>query len=563
MSALCPRIRTWVLTCGLVVGCGELGAPTVGDDPEGIDVGLRGPDPVAVVVPLRRLTRTQLHHTLHDLLGDALPPSLDVRSMLPPDDEHGGFSSNSTVVPSELTVAQIERAMEEVVAGIPSRRGRLDPCLDTAEPTPQCMNRWVDDLAPRAWRRPLPVEELEALHALARIDTLPAGVEQDAVDAAIERVLLALLLSPDFLYRLERGEPTTDPTVVALTSHEIAARLSYLLWSSMPDDALRIDADEGRLADPVVRLEHFERMFEDPRARDGLVDFHVQWLELSSLDSLDKDRNLFPTWSEALRPLMRQETSTFVDYVLRHDDGRLATLLSSRMTFVSPALLPWYGDEVAEVEPPSSLWRPEGTVAVELSSEQRSGILSRIAPLAVHAHASRSDPVGRGALVRRRLLCETLATAPADVPMGTLEPAQGSSQREQLERHAHDPACAVCHARIDPVGLALESYDAMGMFREEDAAGNPVDARGAVPDSDIHGPVDGPVALQRALAQSEQVLRCHARQWLRHALGRAETPEDDALVERLTERFVASDGHVPTLLRTLVGSEAFTMRRIR
>lgn len=141
-------------------------------------------------------------------------------------------------------------------------------------------------------------------------------------------------------------------------------------------------------------------------------------------------------------------------------------------------------------------------------------------------------------------------------------PTPGSSQRDQLRRHAEDPACASCHALTDPIGLLFEPYDAMGSFRTEDVAGNPIDARGEVPRSDVAGPLDGPVALAEALVRSEQARRCYATQWLRHALGRPETTDDAATLAALQERFLASDGHVPTLLHALVTSDAFVHRRL-
>lgn len=521
-------------------------------------------DPVTVAVPLRRLTRAELHHTLHDLLGPALPAELDVRELLPPDDAHGGFASNSTVPLTELSVEQIERAAETVARAAATRRGELHACLDEPAPTTECLHAWVDALAPRALRRPVPAEALALLHELATPEPTPAGVDEDPVDAAIVRTLAAILQSPDFLYRVELGEPTDDPAVLRLTDHEIATRLSYLVWSSLPDEALAAEAEAGHLHDPAARGAQLERMLADPRARRGLAEFHAQWLELAELPALEKDRNAFPTFDPALLPLLRAELETFVDFAIRRDDGRFVTLLTSRTTFVPLALALWYGDDATPATLPTARTPvlPAGFGPVDLHPEHRAGILTLLPVMATHAKAGTSDPVGRGALVRRRLLCDPPAPPPPDVPMAPSTPAPGSSQRDQLARHAQDPACSGCHALIDPIGLLLEPYDAMGSFRTVDAAGNPIDARGELPRSDVSGELSGPVALAEALADSEQARRCYATQWLRYALGRPETADDDATLATLHDRFLAAEGHVPTLLHALVTSDAFVHRRL-
>lgn len=559
------RALTLAFVSGLACG-DDLADPERGPSAfEGRPLPLRGGEPLALAVPLRRLTREQLHNTLQDLLGESPPAGFDVRELWPPDDVDGGFASNATVPVTELAVEQLERAAERVAAAAVRRRAHLHACLEPADPTAACLAQWIEELAPRALRRPLSPAELESWRALAQPEPSPAGVDEDPVDAAIFRTLSALLQSPDFLYRVEAGEPTDDPEVRRLTAHEIAARLSYLVWSSLPDASLTADADSGRLYDPAARAAQLERMLADPRAVRGLMGFHRQWLELGALDSLDKDRNVFPTFDPALRPLLAAELQAFVEFVILRGDARFATLMSARTTFVPPALAAWYGDDASPTTVPQGQLPglPEGFVPVALDEQRRAGVLTLVPVMATHAKAGRSDPVGRGALVRRRWLCETLAAAPPDVVMPPVAPTPGSSQRDQLEQHAEDPACAACHARMDPGGLALESYDAMGSSRTHDLAGNPIDARGALPGSDIEGALEGPVALALALAHSEQAQRCYATQWLRYALGRPEGPDDAALLLAVQDRFLAADGHVPTLLRALVVADAFIQRRVR
>jgi len=516
---------------------------------------------VAVSVSMRRLTRAQYLHTVHDLLGAALSPDLDLRGMLPRDDEVGGFASNAIAPVTEPVVEHYERAAEAIALAVVPRRAELHPCLSETSIAASCIEEVFDALAARAFRRPLSRSERDALDVVIFAEEAGPIEGEDPMTTALRRGITVLLQSPDFIYRIERGE---HGDLGRLSPYEVATRLSYLVWASMPDDALWSDASAGRLHDPLVRAEHIERMLADPRAREGLTVMHAEWLEIGPLDSLVKDRNLFPTFSEGLGPLLREEFASVVDFVVRHDDGRLSTLLSTRTSFVSPALSPWYGAD-ATVDPSIDLdampGLPEGFVPVALDPSHRAGVLTLLPVLAAHAKAGRSDPVGRGVLIRQRLLCQTLAAPPPDIPVPPSAPEPGAPLRDQLEQHREDPSCATCHDLIDPPGFTLEHYDAMGSFRERDAAGNVIDARGEILASDIEGSIEGGVALAEALAESAQVQRCYATQWFRYAFGRLERAEDAVVLDPMRERFVDSDGHIPTLLRALVVSDAFVMRR--
>jgi len=200
---------------------------------------------------------------------------------------------------------------------------------------------------------------------------------------------------------------------------------------------------------------------------------------------------------------------------------------------------------------------------ITLDPARRAGVLTLLPVLVAHAKSDRGDPVARGALIRERLLCGTLAAAPPDIPAPPASPLPGASLREQLAQHRDDPSCAACHELMDPIGFAFESFDAMGRSRTEDEAGNAIDDRAEVIGTDIAGSYDGPVALAQALADSDDVHRCYATQWFRYAYGRLETPDDAELLGALREQFIDSDGHIPSLLEALVTSEAFIHRRLR
>lgn len=498
------------------------------------DAGTNDAPPAAVVAPLRRLTRLQYERSVRDILGAALPDDFEVADGLPSDDRSGGFSGN-TVVVTDLVLEQYETTAARIAEAI-------DPAALGDDP--------VDTLGPLLLRRPLAEDERAELLELAQNGT--------------PTVVRALLSSPSFLYRAETGTPLPDdPERIALDGWSIATRLSYLVWATTPDDILLAAADDGSLRDPDVRAAQLERMLADPRAREGLGAMHRQWLELEPLESVVRDRNLYPAFSEAIGTFLLEELTGFVDAVLRHGDGRLSTLLTSRTTFGGVGVRYWY-DEDAEVQlddPPPGF--PDADDVLSLDPQHRAGILTLLPVLVAHAKADRSDPVARGAMIRERVLCGTLAAPPPDIPVPPSSPEPGASLREQLAQHRNDPSCAACHELMDPIGFAFESFDAMGRRRELDEAGNAIDDRGDVLGTDVAGSYDGPVALAEALASSDDVHRCYATQWFRYAFGRLETPDDAEVLEALRADFVEGGGHVPSLLEALVTSDAFVHRRLR
>ena len=502
------------------------------------DAGSDAMPPAAAVAPMRRLTRAQYERSVRDLLGPALPEGFELGDGLPPDDRSGGFAAN-TVAITDPVLEQYEAVAE-----------RIADAVDPDALMVCCPEQAVDSLGPRFHRRPLTEDERVELVELGRRGT--------------PTLVRALLLSPAFLYRAEVGTPIeSDPKRLALDGESIATRLSYLVWGTTPDDALLAAGADGSLRDSDVRAAQLQRMLADPRARDGLAAMHRQWLELDPLESVVRDRNLYPGFTEAIGPFLLAELAGFVDAVVRHGDGRLATLLTSRTTFGGVGVRFWY-DEDADVEledPPPGF--PEADDVLSLDPEHRAGILTLLPVLVAHAKAERSDPVARGALIRQRVLCGTLAAPPPDIPAPPSSPEPGASLREQLAQHREDPSCAACHELMDPIGFAFETFDAMGRRRSQDEAGNAIDDRGEVIGTDVAGTFDGAVALAEALAQSDDVHRCYATQWFRYAFGRLETPQDAEAVHALGDDFIANGGHIPSLLEALVTSEAFVHRRLQ
>lgn len=541
------------LTLSLTASCSKtFGAPGNFDDPiedPKTDAGTApSATPDAAATPLRRLTRAQYVNSVRDALPGIVPDDSTWSAQLPLDVQAAGFAANTAAV-TDTIVEQYERVAEAIAASA-SPTGALT-CLNEA-PTAECIATAVETLGPRLFRRPLTESERDDLIAVA---TAPGGLPP---------LLTALLTSPQFLYRAEPGTPVPNAADrIALTQDAIATRMAYLLWGTTPDDELRALATDGQLTDSDVREAQVWRMLDDVRARQGLAQMHVQWLELQALSNVVKDRNVYPGFTEAIGPFMLAEVASIVDDVVRHGDGSLHTLLTTRRTIAALGVRLWYGDDatVELDEPPSSA--PVDADVLTLDPEHRAGILTSVSVLAAHAKPDRSDPVRRGMMIRRRLLCQPLAAAPPDIPAAPAGSIPGESVRDQLDRHRDDPTCAVCHDLTDPIGYTLERYDAMGRYRTEDPAANAIDSTGTIIDADIDGVLNDGVELAVALAQSAQVQRCYATQWFRYAFGRQEQPDDADALQALHSEFAASDGHIPSLLVALVTSDAFVHRRLQ
>jgi hypothetical protein len=288
--------------------------------------------------------------------------------------------------------------------------------------------------------------------------------------------------------------------------------------------ALRTAADVAREA---------RRMLDDPRARQGVRNFYGQWLETAHVEGVTKDARTFPSWSPRLASLMRRETETFVEEVVLRGDSSLATLLRADYTYADKELATFY-----------ALRGPAGTAfeRVAVDPARRSGLVTQGALLAALAGPRQTSPVARGFYVRDRLLCAPPPPAPANINATPPEPDGRSTTRERFAQHRADPACASCHALMDPIGLGLESFDGIGRWRDQDA-GRPVDASGEVRGTrDADGPFVGAVELAARLATSGQVRECFARQYFRFAFARLEQESDACTVEALAATAAAAPG---------------------
>ena len=507
----------------------------------------------APIMPLRRLTRQEYGNAARDLLGGATVALDDI----PADENVGPFASNTVTSLTDLGTEQYLESAEGLAAAAVATPAALsalvgcDRSAPTAASDGTCASQFIDRFGARAFRRPLAADE-KARYVGLYATTIAGGA---AFADGIRLVVEALLQSPNFLYHLELdATPPAAGTLVALDSYQLAARLSFFLWASVPDDVLMTAAAGGGLADPAALRTQVTRMLADARARDAIATFHAQWLDLGKLPATTKDPTLYPQFTPALLSAMQAETVAFVDDVLRAGDGRLETLLTASYSILDGGLFDLYG-----------VARPAGTtgpVRVALDPTRRAGLLTQASFLAAHAHENQTSPVARGVAIIRNVLCVALPDPPANVNNAPPDPAPGATTRERFAAHESVASCAACHTMIDGIGLGFESYDAVGAFRTTDA-GKPVDASGnVVAAPEIDGPFDGAVALAKELAGTKQVQQCVARQWFRFALGRLESATDGCSLQGLFDAFDASNHDVRQLLAAIATSDAFRYRRV-
>jgi hypothetical protein len=528
-----------------------LGTFALGGCPPSTDESGKKPAPIVAAAssPVRRLTTDELNRTLRDLL-----PGVDVPAVAVTEDPGKGFAQDAAhQVVTDLGVEELRAGVNAVTAAVAARVA-VDPAVllprapgrDVAEAT-IVVDEWLQSFLPRAFRRP--VDEAERTRF---VDFFAARATADGVDVGLQLVLQAILQSPSFLYRLELEdtEPADARSRVPVSSIEMATRLSYFLWGTMPDDALLQAGVDGTLATPEGVTAEAHRLLEDPRAMDAIQSFHRQWLDFDRVLRTNKDPGRFPQYNEFLRGAMRREADRFVELVFQ-TDGKLRTLLTSRQTRILPGLGPMYGVTATEDD------------ALVTLPPERSGILTQAQFLAARAHTVEGSPVLRGVFVLERLLCAAPPPPSGNVditPPTADEPGALATNRARYAAHVEQTTCKSCHASIDGIGFGFEHFDAVGQYRTTDG-NEPVDASGSLQATAIGGTFDGAAALGEILSDSPIVAECVARQWFRFANGRYEDADaDDDDLQALKAALVANDGDVRALLLAIVTSDAFRTR---
>jgi hypothetical protein len=411
---------------------------------------------------------------------------------------------------------------------------------------PMCATRIMTSLARRAFRRPVTKPEVDKYVGLVGLAEKQEGSLAEGLAVGIQ----ALLVSPDFLFRIERDRPAAPgKTMHVISQHELATRLSYFLWASMPDETLRRAADAGTLRNPAVLTAQVRRMLKDPRSRALAENFGGQWLEFRALESTTRDRDRFPEFEDYLRLSMKRETELFVDHVIR-DDGSILDFIDGRYSYINERLARHYG--IAGVTGPEFR-------RVDLSATPRSGVLTQGSVLTVSSYATRTSPVLRGKWVLDNLLHAPPPPPPGDVP-NLDEAAIGTeaSLREQLEMHRKDAICASCHRRMDPLGFGLENFDAVGAWRSMDGK-FPIDATGTLPDGDsFEGPEELSAILQE---QREPFTRGLTSKLMTYALGRGMERYDTRAIKLIASRLPARGYKFSALVLEIVNSLPFQSRR--
>lgn len=503
--------------------------------------------------PSRRLTRTEYNHTVADLLGITTDPG----NRFPPEEETLGFDNNaSSRNVTQIHVERYQEAAENMVSEmLATNRAQVLKCDADSVGALLCAEWTIRDFGKLCFRRPLTAVEqarywdfFGALYA-----------EDNDFDRAIGMVLEVMLQSPQFLYRLEVGHEDADGDgVAALTSFEIASRLSYLLWNSMPDDYLLAAAEVGSLDTPEGIAVEARRLLENPRARRASLHFHRQWLQVDDLALVHKDADVFPEYDAALRDRMTAETERFVTHAIFEGTGDLPTLLAADYTIADATLAAHYG-----VSPPTGELDEDGFGRVSLEGGQRAGLFTHGSTMTVQSKPNQSSPVLRGKWVREQLLCDHLDPPPADVDITPPAVEPGLSTRERFRQHSDDPACSGCHNKMDPLGFTFENYDALGRWRTIDEGGSPVDPTGEVLFTwDADGPVDNAVDMAQTLAQSEQVHDCYIKQWFRYTHARDVTFADECNMFDLRKAFYDAELDIQSLLVALTQTEAFRYRPV-
>jgi hypothetical protein len=409
----------------------------------------------------------------------------------------------------------------------------------------RCARRVVENLAHRAYRRPPSERELEPLLKLVAL----AQKQGDSLEEGVRLSLQAILMSPNFLFRIEHDR-AGSAVAYRLNDHELASRLSYFLWSSMPDEELLQAADRNSLRQPGVLEAQVRRMLADPKSTALADNFGAQWLNLRLLDRKKPDAERFPTVDDELLDAMRRETLMFVTAVIR-EDRSILDFIDGRFTFLNGPLARHYGIKGID---------GEEFQRVALQDNQRGGIVTHASILTLSSYATRTSPVLRGKWVLENLLGTPLPPPPAEVPpleesnLGTT-----ASLRQRLEQHRASPACAACHNQMDPVGFSLENYDAAGHWRTKD--GNfDVDNLGTLPNGKA---IEGATGLKDMLrSQAGMFTRNFSEKMLTFALGRGLEGTDAAAVEEIARQTAAGDYKLSTLTLAIVNSSPFQMRRV-
>lgn len=500
---------------------------------EGIGYGTRYP----------RLSHQQWENTVRDLLVlDALP-GLSTSFALDPDSSR--FETFGARTVSSNLWLDYQRAAETVAKDVAQNASKLAKVVSAAAlGNPQA---FVTELGERAFRRPLTTEEVtEHTQLFSQAATLFQG--GDAFANGAELVIRALLQSPHFLYRVESSTAAQDKKIW-LNGYEIASRLSYGLWNTMPSAELFAAAKSGELATPAGVTNWTKTMLQSPRAKGPLVGFHEQLFNVVNYGTIAKNAQLFPNFTEDLAPVLRDEARLFFEEIAVTRGSSIKSLLTTPVAFVNDRTAPFYGLSASYG---STLTK------ADLDPTKRAGVLTQVGFLSKYGSQSQSDPILRGVHISLDIICSALPAPPNDLPpLPALK--DGQTNRQRVEELTGKAPCNACHETfINPLGFAFENFDAIGQWRDQDN-GQPVNAAATFMLDGKAVSYTGAIELSQLLANSPSVHRCYSEHWLEYVLGRKPSAEEAGVLDKLSVASQA-DNSMSGLLSSITALETFRAR---
>jgi hypothetical protein len=514
------------------------GTGTAGSTP--IDPNAAGP------MPMLRLTNREYNNTVRDLLGDTTQPANQFGSDRDPTFD---FRRAGDVAVQDATLLRTAAEGLAMAAAPKLVVGQLLPC-DPTMGEPACAAKFISTFGQRAFRRPVATDEATRLTTLYTTARTTLGL---SFAGAIDVVIEAMLQAPQFLYHWELA--ANDPllhegSVIRISPYQIASRLSYFIWGSMPDDMLLAAAAAGQL-DAVAGVQtQARRLLMDPRAKDTVSSFFSDWIALDGLAARTKDPAAYPGYTPAVMQAMLDETNAFVQNVAFGGDGRLATFLGAPYSYLEGSLATEYGVQVSATTPTKTALDPT----------QRAGFMTQGSFLALTGNADGSNPVRRGKFVYTKLLCNAMPPPPANVPPPAPASAGGTT-RQRFETHDQNACAKGCHTLMDPIGFGFENYDGVGQWRTTDNS-LPVDATGSITLDGTNQTFNDAVGLTALLAKSAEVKSCFAGEWSRYALARVDTPADAVSLQATASAFAADTASLQDLIAAVATMRSFRYRSL-
>ncbi|EDY16079.1 Protein of unknown function DUF1592 [Chthoniobacter flavus Ellin428] len=501
---------------------------------------------------IRRLTKMEYGNTLHDLLGVDPAVARDL-----PDEVIGeGYLNTLSPLQLEQYLGIANTVLDRALAPKGAAPTEIEKRLFGPAPAPgadqrEAARKVARSLARSAYRRPPSDAEVEVLlgvYDLARQNKL-------AYPEALRLVLKAVLVSPQFLFITPSGEEESGRNIVPLDDYQLASRLSYLLWATMPDAQLSALADSGKLHEPEVLKAQVKRMLTDPRSRALFDGFGAQWLGVGNLDSKAFDTAKFPQMTKEMRAAMYEETRLFFESIVR-ENRSVIDFISADYTFLNGTLAPIYGLDKTITGPQMR--------RVHLSDANRGGILGMPGVLATTSFPNRTSPVRRGVWVLEEVLGEHVPPPPPNVPAldkQDKKTVENLTLRQRTELHRTNAVCANCHKILDPIGFGLENFDAIGRWRNQDDTGGAIDAAGELPGGKHF---TTPKELKVIIAgRTKELSRNIAEKLLGYALCRPLEGYDEIVLDHMMEKAAADNYRMQTLITEIVTSYPFTHRRLQ